>query len=106
MHLLGKAEGELVVYGRLFMPHEGEDHVRIGRIVTAPAFRGEGFGDQLMHKLFDIIEEKVGSCRVVLSSQVSMQKFYEKYGFQAHGDTYLEAGTPHVRMVRMLAKAA
>ena len=106
MHLLGKADGELVVYARLFKPHAGEDFVRIGRIITAPAFRGEGFGEQLMHKLFELIEDEFGACRVVLSSQVTMQKFYEKYGFQPHGETYLEAGTPHVRMVRVLAKAA
>lgn len=106
MHLLGKIDGELVVYARIFMPLQGEDEVRVGRIITAPAHRGEGFGDQLMHKLFELIEEQVGSCRIALSSQVSMQKFYEKYGFHPQGDTYLEAGTPHVRMVRVLAKAA
>ncbi len=106
MHMLGKINGELAVYARIFLPHKGEKDTRIGRIITAPAYRGEGYGDQLMHKIFELVEEKVGPCRIIMSVQTNMQDFYKKYGFQPHGDIYLEAGTEHVRMVRVLARAA
>ena len=35
-----------------------------------------------------------------LSAQVHAAAFYERLGFHIEGDEYLEAGIPHVMMVR------
>lgn len=100
MHILGHADGDLAVYARIFMPESGGKDVRVGRIITAPAYRGSGYGDMLMNKIFELIKDECGPCTIHLSSQTQMQKFYANYGFEAVGDEYLEAGIPHIRVVR------
>ena len=100
LHLLGLDGNDLAVYARIFLPTETNDIVRIGRMVTAPAYRGHGFGKKLMHEAFARIEEKLGPCEIALSIQKTMEKFYAHFGFERVGDDYLEAGTPHIRVVR------
>ena len=100
LHLLGKIGDDLAAYARIFLPETGMGDVRIGRIIVAPAHRGEGFGEQLMARLFREVAQQMGEADYVLtmSVQVHMCRFYEKYGFVESGEHYLEAGTPHVRM--------
>lgn len=101
MHLLGLDEGDLAVYARIFMPSHKGAEVRIGRVVTAPAYRGHGFGGRLMQKALEFIKDEAsGGCDIAMSAQTHMEKFYNKYGFERIGDEYLEAGTPHIKVVR------
>jgi predicted GNAT family N-acyltransferase len=41
---------------------------------------------------------------LILHSQVSAIPFYEKQGFQIHGNVYDEAGIPHRNMIHLLPK--
>lgn len=100
MHILGLDNGDLAAYARIFLPTGKSGAARIGRIVTAPAYRGHGYGDKLMHKALELIEEEVGKVPVVMSAQTHMEKFYSRFGFERVGDEYLEAGIPHVRVRR------
>ena len=99
-HILGLDGEDLAVYARIFLPSENDPEARIGRMVTAPAYRGFGFGDKLMHKAFACIFEEAGDVPIAMSIQTSMEKFYTKYGFERTGEDYLEAGTPHLKVVR------
>ena len=44
--------------------------------------------------------EQRGQREQKLSAQVHAAAFYERLGFHIEGDEYLEAGIPHVMMVR------
>ena len=75
---------------------------QIGRMAVLAKFRGKGVGKQILRKLVDLAASQ-GIREIILHSQVSAIPFYEKLGFQAHGDVYDEAGIAHRNMMLTLA---
>ena len=82
-----------VATGRLYF-----DGVRLflGRICVLKEYRGQSIGD-LMTRLmilrgFDFAKE------IYLHAQLQAQGFYERYGFRAEGEPFLEEGQEHVLM--------
>ena len=71
--------------------------VKIGRVLTTT--HGIGLGKELM--LRSIIEiKKYFSCeKIELHSQISAVGFYEKLGFKAIGERFLEENVWHISMV-------
>lgn len=90
-HVLATSNGVAVGTGRL-LP---DGH--IGRVAVLAAWRGKGVGLRLMEELM-----RLGSAanmpRFVLSAQIQAVPFYERLGFVVKGETYEEAGIPHVEM--------
>ena len=71
----------------------------IGRVSVLKDWRGLHVGDAIMR--FVIAEaEKIGLRRQMLSAQVHATSFYERLGFSVVSGEYLDAGIPHVDMVR------
>jgi len=68
------------------------------RVAVLRAARKQGVGRALM---FAVEGEaaRAGRALVVLSSQVSAVPFYERVGYLAYGDVFLDAGIEH-RMMR------
>ena len=72
---------------------------RIGRMAVLAAWRGKGVGMALLQHC--IAEARaLGWSEVQLSAQEHAMRFYARVGFEAYGDTYLDAGIPH-RMMRL-----
>ncbi len=46
--------------------------------------------------------QRRGDTSVALAAQVQALPFYERLGFQAHGDIFLDAGIPHRNMTLFL----
>lgn len=91
-HALGCAEdGTAIGTGRL-LP---DGH--IGRLAVLPAWRGQGVGTALMRWLI-ALGRAHGHTRLELSAQTHALAFYERLGFTAEGDVYMEAGIPHRHM--------
>ncbi len=74
----------------------------IGRIAVIKVWRKRGVGARLVEALVEVARE-AGLASVDLDSQVHAVGFYEKLGFEARGDVFMEAGIPHQNMVRRLA---
>lgn len=73
----------------------------IGRMAVLQSWRRKGVGGALLCAMLS--EARRRGLRVVhLHAQVHAVPFYERYGFAREGETFLEAGIPHVRMVRNL----
>ena len=53
----------------------------------------------MMQEALKFISEKYGEVPVVLSAQVAIKGLYEKAGFKAISDVYLEDGIDHVKML-------
>jgi predicted GNAT family N-acyltransferase len=71
---------------------------RIGRMAVLAAYRRGGVGTQLLRALLqEAASQKM--MKVELHSQLSAIPFYERYGFVAQGDSYVEAGIPHRDMI-------
>lgn len=77
------------------------DEYKIGRIAVVKEYRGQGIGRIIV----SCAEEKVyelGGRELCLSSQVRVQGFYEKLGYVAEGDVYMDEMCPHIKMRKKL----
>ncbi|UVE16086.1 GNAT family N-acetyltransferase [Pseudomonas sp. LS44] len=71
----------------------------IGRVSVLKNWRGLKVGEALVNAV--IIEaERRGLVRQMLSAQVHATPFYERLGFSVVSGEFLDAGIPHVDMVR------
>lgn len=92
-HLLLEQGAALI--GCLRLLDDG-DAARIGRVVVAPAARGQGFADLLMREALQLIGER----RARLDAQVGLAEWYAGFGFAATGPAYDEDGIMHLPMER------
>jgi ElaA protein len=83
-----------VAYLRVLTEPAGD--LRIGRVCTSLKARGSGLGYQVMAA---VVEDMRGISSV-LEAQVYAQGFYERFGYVAEGEEYLDDGIPHVTMRR------
>lgn len=87
-HLCGWLDGRLVAYARWF---EEPGRIRLGRIVTAPDFRGRGLGRALMEEII----RRLSGHELFLHGQSHLCPFYESLGFFVEGEPFWEDGIPH-----------
>jgi ElaA protein len=100
-HLFGRrANGELVAYARLFAPGVYYAEAAIGRVVTHPDARGEGFGKLLMNEAAERLRAKHGPVAIRIGAQRYLERFYGELGYVISGAPYMEDGIPHIQMVR------
>ncbi|VUD56546.1 Acetyltransferase [Thalassocella blandensis] len=71
---------------------------KIGRMCVLQEFRGHGIGKALLQEILNTLIEQQRYTQVYLYAQISAQAFYESVGFQAVGNTFMEAGIEHIRM--------
>lgn len=71
----------------------------IGRVSVLKDWRGMKVGDALMHAAIAEAERR-GIMQQALSAQVHATAFYERLGFRVVSEEFLEAGIPHVDMLR------
>ncbi len=74
----------------------------IGRVAVLEAARGLGIGVALMEAAIEAARRR-GVAEVELAAQTHALAFYERLGFRAEGEVFLDAGIPHRNMVRRLS---
>lgn len=82
----------------------GQNAGKIERLAVLSEVRGKGAGLALLSAACAFIAEK-GWPIIMLSSQEDAVGFYEKQGFAAYGDPFLDAGISH-RWMRKLTPTA
>jgi len=91
--------GEVVGTARLVLKAGGVG--KIGRVAVLREFRGAGGGAALMRHV--MVEARALGCgELVLDAQVPVIPFYERLGFAAEGEEFMDAGIPHRRMRRLI----
>ncbi len=73
----------------------------VGRIAVLKEFREKHYGTAVLHEAERQIREN-GAEKVCLAAQVRAKGFYEKIGYFAIGDEFLEEHCPHIRMCKNL----
>jgi ElaA protein len=91
-HLLCRVDGILAGYTRLLPAGLSYDECAIGRVVTAPAFRGMGLGKELMEKSVEACEKLFETTTIRIGAQRHLSKFYHSFGFVESGEPYDEDG--------------
>jgi ElaA protein len=94
VHLWAEADGAVAATLRVLRDADGRG--RIGRVATAPEFRGAGVAGRLMGRALELLS----GLEVVLDAQAHLAHWYARFGFVGQGEEFLEDGIPHLTMVR------
>ncbi|SFB69307.1 Predicted N-acyltransferase, GNAT family [Halobiforma haloterrestris] len=95
VHFVAYDDGDPVGVARLRELEDGGGKVE--RVAVLEPRRGEGIGRLLM----DAVEQRaeaLGLSPLVLHSQTHAAEFYDRLGYERHGEEFEEAGIPHVEM--------
>lgn len=84
-------DGEAIATGRL------TPNGWIGRMAVNKEYRGRGIGLEVLKRLTQTGFEK-GYAQLWLSAQTHAIPFYEKLGYQIHGEVYDDCNIPHQDM--------
>lgn len=99
-HLCGWLNGELLVaYTRLLAPGVSYEEASIGRVVTHPAHRKDGYGRILMQRSIEKTCHIFKVTKIKIGAQQYLTKFYNDLGFHVTSESYMEDGIPHVEML-------
>lgn len=85
-----------VATARIFMI-DGTKTAKLGRIAVLKEYRGCHLGAKLMTELIKKAKE-MGAYDMYISAQSYAVPFYEKFGFCAYGEEYLDIHIPHYDM--------
>ena len=99
VHLLATVDGRPVGTARLLV---SGDSGKIGRVCVLAEMRGKGIGALLIEAAVREFAANPAIGKVKLSAQINALTFYERLGFTAEGDEYLDAGIVHRDMFRTL----
>lgn len=72
---------------------------KLERICVLSDYRGKGAGKLLMNKLEEIAQTKRVQ-KLKLNSQTHAEAFYKRFGYETVSGEFMDAGIPHVTMIR------
>jgi predicted GNAT family N-acyltransferase len=81
-----------------------EPTAKIERLAVLPRARGQGIGKKLMEKALEIIANQ-NQEKIIIHAQEYIKNLYLQLGFEQKGETFIEAGIAHVKMIKQLKKA-
>ena len=93
LHVLVYRDGAPIATGRLLLPHDGEG-AHIGRVAVLQEHRRTGAGRAVMQALQALASDH-GLCDITLAAQLHAIGFYERLGYAARGEVFLDAGIEH-----------
>jgi predicted GNAT family N-acyltransferase len=93
-HVVAIQAGEVVGGLRVIY---AEDYVKIGRVVVGMAWRGKGIAGAMLRYAMDEHRDARGN-RFHLAAQSDKLGLYQRFGFKAYGDEFLDVAIPHFNM--------
>lgn len=98
IHFVGCAEGEPIAASRLRFAN---DYGKLERICVLKQHRGKSYGTQIIHAMENLISKK-GYKKAKLNAQTHAEKFYQHLGYKTISGEFMDAGIPHVTMIKEL----
>lgn len=93
LHCFFMQDKKVTAYLRAFYDDNDKDVVIIGRVLTLE--HGQGTGKALMEQSINTIKEKMQCKKIKMDAQKHAVGFYEKFGFKAVSEDFLEEGVLH-----------
>ena len=97
IHLIFYQDNKPMATARLFKDLDNDDTYIIGRLAVLKEYRGCHFGEKLLEILYEKVKSLGGK-----KTALSAQGFYEKMGYVASGEVYLDEHCPHIHMENVL----
>ncbi len=94
IHVLGHLDRIPVATGRLLVDYPPGENAHVGRVAVLAEHRRKGFGREVMLALHRIASQR-GLAGITLGAQLHAIPFYERLGYVARGDVFLDAGIEH-----------
>ncbi len=98
LHLICTDNGEIVGYLRILKRGLTFEEASVGRVLAVR--KRSGIGRLLMEYAMRYVDDVMHEDTLRIEAQVQAIGFYEKFGFRTVSGEFLEAGIPHVQMVR------
>ena len=96
---LGAFEGDRLVATLILIPHGDEAKMR--QVAVAPDRQGQGIGGKLVAFSEDFARA-AGFSAMALHARETAVEFYERLGYTAYGEPFIEVTIPHRAMRREL----
>lgn len=74
---------------------------KIERICILPDYRNRGAGRLIMESIEQFAKEN-GISKIKLNAQTHAEPFYQKLGYETVSEVFMDAGIPHVAMIKQL----
>ena len=97
LHVWLEEDDNIVAYLRVFEKDKEKNMVQIGRVLSAR--RGEGLGAKILEHGIEAAKLELNAESIFIEAQTYALPFYEKFGFKACGEEFLEDGIPHTPMM-------
>jgi predicted GNAT family N-acyltransferase len=98
LHLVGVQDGRVVATCRVL--HDG-DTAKLGRMAVAASARRRGIASRLLAAA-EAHARTAGAARIALAAQTGALALYERAGYAARGERFLDAGIEHLMMDKRL----
>ena len=102
VHFVLYVGGQAAGTCRIYCGDDNEFH--LGRLAVLSEYRGMSLGKKLITEA-EHHASAMGAKSITLSAQVRVKDFYEKCGYSAVSEEYLDEDCPHIKMVRELLNA-
>lgn len=94
-------DGNKIIAVLLFILDVSEQKVKMRQVAVDPKFQGSGIGKQMV-KFSEQWCKLNGFNKIELHARANVLPFYEKMNYEVVGNTFLEVGIPHLKMVKKL----
>jgi predicted GNAT family N-acyltransferase len=71
--------------------------IKMRQLAVRESSQAKGFGRELVNYAHSFATER-GYAEIVLHARETARGFYEKLGYEAEGDSFVEVGLPHIAM--------
>jgi len=78
-----------------------DEYGKLERICVKQEYRGQSYGKQLLEAMEKVISDKHYK-KAKLNAQTQAEDFYKKLGYKTVSEEFLDAGIPHVTMIKEL----
>ena len=101
IHIAALHEDEKII-GTVLLKPLPHGHVKLRQMAVVPLARRNGVGRQLA-RFAEETARAMGYTEIELHARGSAQGFYEKLGYQAAGEAFIEVTLPTIKMAKRLA---
>jgi hypothetical protein len=98
-HLALREGAELVAC--LVLKPLNEHCIKMRQLAVRESYQGKGVGRELVNYAESFAKGR-GNEEIVLHARETVRGFYEKLGYEAEGDSFIEVGLPHLAMRKKL----